>query len=659
MQTVRVQVERDYLERLAARNPIASIEELIWNALDADATTINVRFDRNELGGINGIIVEDNGHGLDHRNAPDAFAKLGGSWKKDRTRTRGDRILHGKQGKGRFLSFALGSQVVWKSRYSPNGGIREYEITGASSQPDIFNISDPQPRRSSNTGMVVSITGISRDLNILDTAKAEQLLNEEFALYLRQYTQVAIRIDGKKLDPASIEKRITDYQVGPVKLKDGGEAHAELTIVEWAIQTERVLCLCDENGFTLRTVAPGIHAREFEFTAYLTSVLLREHNDEGGLELDELAIDVKNLIDAAKEIMKQHFRNRSLEEAGDLVEQWKKEEIYPYAGAPTGPIEAAKRQVFDVIALSVREYLPDFDNASKENKQLSFRLLKTALETGPDALRKILNDVLKLPAEKQKELADLLENTSLEAIINASKIVADRLNFLLGLEILVFDYEVKQKTLERRHLHKVVADHTWVFGEEFNLSSSDKGLNKVLANHYELEGKELLDDSAVLRDDGSQGIVDLVMARLIPQPRPENKEFLIVELKRPSTILSVVDMAQIEGYASAIVNDDRFDKNQTKWEFWLVGNSIDPRAQWKIKPANKPYGLLVEPADLPLRIWVKTWSQIIGDCRGRLKFFQEHLQYIADDDSAVDYLRQIHDKYLPKELSVASSQKPT
>jgi DNA mismatch repair ATPase MutL len=53
MKTIAVNVKRDHIEALAAtKRPIASITELVWNSLDADADKISIRFDVNGLGGL-------------------------------------------------------------------------------------------------------------------------------------------------------------------------------------------------------------------------------------------------------------------------------------------------------------------------------------------------------------------------------------------------------------------------------------------------------------------------------------------------------------------------------------------------------------------------------------------------------------------------------
>ncbi len=652
MKTIEVQVQRDHLERLAvAKSPTNAVAELVWNSLDADATEVFVHLDRNDLDGIQGVRVIDNGHGLPYGDSTSAFGQLGGSQKRHQLRTRGGRIIHGRQGKGRFHVFALGNHVIWTTRYMEDGKTFEYTIEGERSHLQVFRISDPKGKVIKECGTITEVTAIEKPPKVLGLPRARQILNEEFALYLRQYKNIRIVFDGEILNPASVEDHVQDYKIEGVILEDGRSVDAEMTVVEWSIKTERMLLLCDEYGFTHSQIPPGIHAPGFMFTAYLKSALIRELNDDGGLSLDELHPDLQKLLDIARNILRDHFRRRAAEKAGGLVEQWKKEEVYPYRGTPKNPIEEAERQVFDVLALSVHEYLPDFGSSSRENRKLSFGLLKTALETSPDAVNIILQDVLRLPREKQEELAELLERTSLEAIINASKIVANRMDFLQGLEVLVFQSDVKKKTLERRHLHKIIAEHTWLFGEEFNLTVSDASLTSVLKRHLDLATIEILEDGPVIRADGSEGIIDLMLSRVVPQPRADQNEHLIIELKRPIVKIGNTEIGQIKEYATAIIRDERFRETNTRWEFWAVSNTMSESVQLDASQSGKPAGLVWDLEEPRVKLWVKTWGQIIDECRARLRFFQDKLNIAADETSGLKYLRSVHKKYLPDILS--------
>ena len=114
--------------------------------------------------------------------------------------------------------------------------------------------------------------------------------------------------------------------------------------------------------------------------------------------------------------------------------------------------------------------MPEFSTAPAQNKALHLRLLRQAIAKIPEELQLILDEVLKLPKRKQAELAQLLRDVSLSAIISAAKIVADRLKFLTGLEAILFDHDKKQRLKERSQLHRIIAQNCWLFGEEYNLS---------------------------------------------------------------------------------------------------------------------------------------------------------------------------------------------
>src|SRR5258708_4831903 len=104
MKTLRVQVERDYLARLAAsRKPSTAVAELLWNAVDADATRAEVDYRDNGLGVVEQMVVTDNGDGMPYDVAVDSFSRLGGSWKQNAITTKREgRMLHGKAGLARL-----------------------------------------------------------------------------------------------------------------------------------------------------------------------------------------------------------------------------------------------------------------------------------------------------------------------------------------------------------------------------------------------------------------------------------------------------------------------------------------------------------------------------------------------------------------------------
>jgi hypothetical protein len=209
-----------------------------------------------------------------------------------------------------------------------------------------------------------------------------------------------------------------------------------------------------------------------------------------------------------------------------------------------------------------------------------------AIKQNPDSLQYIFKEILDLPSERQNDLAALLQKTTLTSIITASKVVADRLTFLSSLELLLFDRESRRLLKERCQLHRILANETWIFGEEFNLSIDDESLSKVLESHLALLGERTDDHLGVTTPDGSVGIVDLMLSRCIPQPKAEQREHLIIELKRPSVKIDLNVLAQVQKYALTVAIDERFRDTTTRGRQRAGSATVDVGAWPRKRPLS-------------------------------------------------------------------------
>lgn len=648
--TFEIQVQDDHLERIAqTRKPILALAELIWNAVDADATQIDVTLVDDDLDGLKAIRVADNGHGIPFDEAQELFSHLGGSWKQSRLHSNEEkRILHGKEGKGRFRAFSLGRVVDWDVCAADQSNyLQSYRISMLKDRLRRVRITDAVPVTDGrNRGVTVTVSEPKRDFRSLRDGDAPDELAQIFALYLRQYPEVRIVYSGTTVDSRSVEDLSTSHELPNIETTDGQVLSAFLEIVEWRIKAERRLFFCDANGFPIDETSPGIHAPGFQFTAYVKSDYFAELLASNLLDLANMDPAVDSCLHAAKEVMRDHFRKRAAEKAAGLVEEWRTEKIYPYEDEPANVVERVEREVFNVLALNVNAYLPDFPTSDDKTKRFQFRLLRQAVERAPADLARIVNEVLDLPKDKRQELASLLDRTTLAAIISASRLIADRLEFLRGLETLVFDTEFKDKVRERAQLHRIVAENSWMFGEQYHLSVDDQSLTEVLRKHIQASGREVEIDTPVKRPDGSRGIVDLMFSRNIQLTGAEDREHLVVELKRPSVKIDSNVAAQIKSYAFAVADDERFRSVPAKWIFWAVSNDIDSVVEREVAQRDRAHGILFEDKEQRITIWIKTWSQIINDCKARLRFFEEKLNYTPDRDSSLQHLSHTYQKYI-------------
>jgi hypothetical protein len=155
----KVQVDNDHIRKLTAGRPVAALAELIWNAVDADATRVDVELDADDFR-MRAITVRDNGHGISHQEVSELFGRLGGSWKAHRNRSKmKSRFLHGKEGKGRFKALALGRVADWTVRYEEGEDTLQYKITVV--RDDLVDVRVTAPvivDAAASTGVELDIT---------------------------------------------------------------------------------------------------------------------------------------------------------------------------------------------------------------------------------------------------------------------------------------------------------------------------------------------------------------------------------------------------------------------------------------------------------------------------------------------------------------------
>lgn len=139
-----------------------------------------------------------------------------------------------------------------------------------------------------------------------------------------------------------------------------------------------------------------------------------------------------------------------------------------------------------------------------------------------------------------------------------------------------------------------------------------------------------------------------MLAAAIPQ-RENELRHLVIELKRPSVVVGPDELTQIQRYAAAVEANEQFDRSRTRWDFYLVTNSLNDFAERQTSQQGRELGEVYRSDNVS--VWVMPWNRIIQDARHRLKFVQEALDdYMTSEDATLAYLRRRHGKHLPLEL---------
>jgi hypothetical protein len=496
------------------------------------------------------------------------------------------------------------------------------------------------------SGVTVFVSELKRNFVSLRPQNSVQEFSEIFAIYLKNYRDVAIMIGGEHIDPATAIAKTWELSLAAIEDGDGNVYPAVLEVIEWRRQTKRALYLCNEQGFPLSQLETRFHVGDFQFSAYLKSPLISALHQDNRLELAEMVPALTNVVDEARRKIKELFRERASERAKIVVEDWKAKNLYPYEGEESTQIERAERQIFDIVAVTVQEANADFSEIPRPQMALHLRMLRHAIERSPTELQRILDEVLRLPKRKQRELAVLLDETDLSAIISAATMVADRLKFLHGLRIILFDHEAKGRLKERSQLHKILETNTWIFGEEFNLWASDRELTTVLKVHKEKLDPDLIIDEPVKLLTRKRGIMDLMLSRSQKRHRANEYEHLVIELKAPKVKLTSKELTQIKDYALSVARDPRYHRVAgVRWHFWLVSDEYDDFVQSEIASGPDPERRLVNRS-ANVSIGVKTWGEILDENNARLQFVKEALEHNADEGRALAFLEERHREFL-------------
>jgi len=266
----QVQVQSDHLSKITSSQPIQALSELIWNSLDADSSSVDVKFEYNKLDTLAAIIVSDDGHGIPYADAPVLFQNLGGSWKRSRRISKEEgRFLHGQEGKGRFKALALGLAAEWDVTYKKGDELWTYKIKFTEEDIRQIIISDEKraPVRKIR-GVVLTITEPHRDYKVLTSDDGIQELNETFALYLADYSKVSILVGTNRLDPASAIESQHSLNLNDIVV-DGNNYPVRLSIIEWKSKTNRCFYICNDKRLPLLKAGKRFHTGNFQFSAYL------------------------------------------------------------------------------------------------------------------------------------------------------------------------------------------------------------------------------------------------------------------------------------------------------------------------------------------------------------------------------------------------------
>lgn len=639
MVRMTVRVTPDGMKQMRG-TPARGLLELVKNALDSDATDVDVSFVLDAFGGAAQVVVTDNGSGMTPQEVELFFRDMGSSWKHSGstfTTTPSGRELLGRRGRGRFNAFGLGSPIRWESvaRGTVEGDLAPSEdahvrtvVTWRDDEIE-FN-ADVTDAGRADTGTTVTVLDAKPSAGPLTTRQGQDELTRHIADYLFRYPEVTVTVGGRALTYTDLVNRSTPVIVDVTEVKATAPQElaefadtATVQVIEWSAPVAKSrIWLADRADATprestpMRITAPGItfSARvEWDGVPSLIDAL---QSDDPTTAFNKF---LKVIRDAIRDLMRQ----RSREVRSELLPEWRAEGSYPYEDDIEDAVELAERDLFDIVALTAA---PAFSDAKPAERAFVLRLIKETVRSDADDLRRVLEQVLGLEADELADLDAVLQRIPLTSMLAINKVVTDRVVFLDWLDNVLNDEIWTKKLAERDGLQDLMEANTWIFGDMWQTVAADRGLKYALtrlakSGYLDIEKAETVYDA-----DGTLVRVDLLLAR--SSKALDRRQYLVIELKRPSHRLTKADYDQLDNYISTVMADAQFADGRIDWTFFLVGRSADDCVNRKRSSLDRPYGLadtVRTESGATYKLWVRTWAEVVEDARDRNAYVREHL----------------------------------
>jgi hypothetical protein len=103
----------------------------------------------------------------------------------------------------------------------------------------------------------------------------------------------------------------------------------------------------------------------------------------------------------------------------------------------------------------------------------------------------------------------------------------------------------------------------------------EAGLTQIMDRVSEHIATKRVRGTPMRKLDGKIGRIDSFMGRVVPNENPDHREYLLIELKKPSIKIGRKETDQVEDYVNAILAQPDFINTSTQWNFYLVTSEYD------------------------------------------------------------------------------------
>lgn len=600
-----------------------AICEYVWNGFEAHATEVNIDYSLNVASGIGTLSISDNGEGIVYNSISDTFGAFLTSQKNLLSLKMKSKANKGK-GRFSFSAFATGAKWITTYKEPDFDDYKTYEIVLENDKKEVLNYTEPQMSAIKKTGTKVvfnnifSLTSENMAFEVLEPA-----LLKEFAwfLYLCKGRNLKININGK---PIEYEKYInTEYSEKTLTTIDGNRFEVTLIVWEEAIK-EKFCCYFFDSKDEVKNIETTSFNRntvEFNHSVFVKSDFFDGQEClDTEMESNQISLftdeDDKKVYKQLKKFIagfiEKKIGNYMSQKADDAVRQMIEErKTFPeFSDDPYGKMQ---KQDLEKVTKEIYKLEPKIFYKLKpvqEKSLLGFLNLLLNSKERENVLT-IVEQIVELTPEQRQDFSDMLRKTKLENVIDTIKFIQERYKVIELLKAIVFD--MPQYANERNHIQKIVQQHFWLFGEQFNLVSADERMKNALEKYINIlyGGKDT--DSTLDEDAEQERRMDIFLCNnreVETSFGTTLEENIIVELKAPRVILSKKVLRQIEDYMDFVRKQPSFNSEYRRWKFIAVCKEVDEDVKGRYKTfEDRGKVVLVHEID-NYEVYALTWDDI-------------------------------------------------
>lgn len=621
---IKKSVEKDIKKSMPA------VMEYIWNGFDAGADKVSINYDiQSDI--IKKLEIVDNGEGINFKKLNSTFKPFNES-KKDLDNEKHLSLPHGRKGFGRLTFFLFCYTATWETIYYDKQENKnfKYKIKVSANSLDNYQVIEQPKETTEKTGTKVAFSQFLETMPLLNKKKSDkhliqfkEFMSKEFGWFLELNPNYQILLNKTPITYSElIENNIPDS----ITIED---EIFNTKFIQWNKKFNKeyshyyFLNSKGEEVFK-RTTTLNNKGDTFYHSIYIQSKYFDNFKFQDKLATDTSLIG-KNEKDKTYKKLIEEVNNYLYVQRKPFIKKISKIKIAEFKEDGVFPeskneFEKIKNQDLELITQEVYEFMPNiFNSTNIAQKKIIISLLDQLLMSERrESILKIIKEITELSTEEIKDFENIITNYKLSNIVNTIKLIEDRFRLLKDLEKLVYE---KEFYFLESDLQELIEKHYWIFGEEYHMigAENDK-FDKLLKIYYEKILK--LDVTEIENHKISKKEVDLLISRKDMFGREIQNT--IVEIKKPDIKIGEKELSQIKNYASIVKDEPKFNANNEKWTYYLIGRNYDDFITGEIESKGSNNGLIYSRNNY--EIYVLNWADVINNVSFRLEYLKKSLE---------------------------------